>query len=106
MTLARRFLFHGYRASAARRTLRSIPKLTYVDFEFIDRSAQRVAVHTQFAGSAALIPLVFLKHGEDESLLELAHALGVEDVAFVHLQDECFQLIFHSRFLSSLDLWF
>jgi hypothetical protein len=63
-------------------------------------------MHAQFAGSTALVAFVFLKHGEDESFLELTHALGVEDVAFIHLQNECFQLIFHSWFLSSFDLLF
>src|ERR1700683_933113 len=93
--LTDRFLFHRYRPRAAGRALRAIPKLAYVDLQFVDGPAERIAMHSQLARSAALVAFIFLKHGEDKPLLELAHALGIEDVAFVHLQDECFQLIFH-----------
>ena len=99
--LARRLLFHGYRSRAAWRTLRAIPKLPYIDLQFVDSAAQSVAMHAQFTGSAALIALVFLEYGKDKSLLELAHALGVKNVALIHLQNQCFQLIFHGSSLSS-----
>jgi hypothetical protein len=48
----------------------------------------------------ALVSAVFLQHRQNESLLEFAHCLGVQDVALVHLQDECFELISHGILLS------
>src|ERR1700677_1154714 len=99
--LAYRLFFHRGRTRAPRRTLRAVPKLPYIDLEFIDGPAEGIAMHSQFAGGAALVTLVFLKDGENKTLLELTHALGVEDVAFVHLQNQCFQLIFHGWSLSS-----
>jgi len=98
--LAYRLLFAGDRARTAGRALHAIPQKPYIDLEFVDGAAERVAVHTQFARGAALIAFVFLEHGEDKTLLELTHALGVENIALVHLQDKRFQLIFHDRFLS------
>jgi hypothetical protein len=47
-------------------------------------------MHPQLARGAALIPFVFLEHGENESLLELPHTLGIQNIAAVHLQNECF----------------
>jgi hypothetical protein len=64
--------------------------LTGVNLELVDRAAESVAVHAQLARGAALVALVFLEHGEDEAFLELTHTLCIKDVAFVHLQDECF----------------
>jgi hypothetical protein len=43
----------------------------------------------------ALIAPVFFEHGYDEALLKLTDRFRIEDIAFVHLKDECFQLIFH-----------
>jgi hypothetical protein len=43
---------------------------------------------------------VFLQYGEDEPLFEFAYRLGVQNIAFVHLQDECFELISHGIPLS------
>ncbi len=103
-SLADGFPFHRDWTGATRGTLPALPELPYIDLEFIDGSAQGVSVHAQFAGSTALVPFVFLKYGEDEALFKLSHTLRVEDVAFVHLQDKCFQLIFHGRFLSVLAL--
>ncbi len=57
-------------------------------------------MHPQLTGGTALVPIVFLQHGEDEPLLEFAHRLGVKNIAFVHLQDECFELISHGILLS------
>jgi hypothetical protein len=55
---------------------------------------------TQLTRGAALIAVVFLQNGEDEPLLEFAHCLRVQNIAFVHLQDECFELISHGLPLS------
>jgi hypothetical protein len=57
-------------------------------------------MHPQLAGGPALVSIVFLQYGEDESLLEFAYRLGVQNIAFVHLQDECFELISHGIPLS------
>jgi hypothetical protein len=43
----------------------------------------------------ALIAAVFFEHGHDEAFLKLTDRFRIEDIAFVHLKDECFQLIFH-----------
>src|SRR5205823_11668908 len=98
--LTQRFLFHRRRSRASGRPSRSIPKLADVNLQFVNRPAERVAVHSQFAGRAALVALVLLKAGEDKPLLEFADALGVKNIALVHLQNECFQLIFHLISLS------
>ena len=74
-------------AGTAGRTLDAVAELADVDLQFVDGAAEGVAVHTEFAGGAALIALVFLEHGQDETLLELTHALGVKNIAFVHLQN-------------------
>jgi len=52
-------------------------------------------MHPQLASGAALISVVFLEHGKDKAFLEFAHRLGVKNIAFIHLQDECFELISH-----------
>jgi hypothetical protein len=83
-----------------RRALGSIAQLADIDLEFVDGPAQCVAMHSKLARGSALVALILLKNGEDKALLKFAHAFGVKDVAFVHLQDECFQLIFHGRSLS------
>src|SRR5712675_1637462 len=101
---ADRFLFDGHGPRAARWALGSVAKLPDVDLELIDGAAERVTMHPQLAGGAALVALIFLQNGQDESLLEFAHTLRIENVALVHLQDECFQLIFHGRSLSSFDV--
>ena len=59
-------------------------------------------MHAQFAGGTALVSFVFLKDGQNKTFLEFPHALFVKDIAAVHLQDECFQLVFHKTVLSLL----
>ena len=98
--LASRFLVQGHRTCAAWRTLNSIAELANVDLELAERAAESVAVHSQFARGAALVALVFLEDGEDKTFLEFPHSLGIENVAFVHLQNQRFQLIFHDASLS------
>ena len=82
----------------------TIPKLPYINLQFADSATQGVAVHSQLAGGAALVALVFLENSQDEPFFEFPHALRVKNVAAVHLQNECFQLIFHDArlFLSGL----
>jgi len=71
----------------------------YVEVKFGDGTAESVAVHTQLACGLALVALIFLQHRKDEALLEFANCLRVEDSAFVHLQYQGFQLVFHSASL-------
>ena len=52
-------------------------------------------MHSQLAGGAALVAVVFLEHGSDEPPLEFLHRFGIQNVALVHLLHERFQLIFH-----------
>ena len=85
---------------AAGWALDSISELPHVDFKFRDGAAESISVHTKFARSTALVALVLLKDREDKPLLEFADALGVKNIALVHLQNECFQLIFHVISLS------
>ena len=89
-TSADHFLFERERAGAARWALYAVPKLADIDLQFGDGAAQSVAVHAQFARCAALVALVFLEHGENETLLELADAFRIKNVAAVHLQDKGF----------------
>jgi hypothetical protein len=98
--LSRRLLFQRDRTRAARRAFRAIPQLPNINLEFVDGPAQSVSVHVELARGTALVAFVFLQDGEDKSLLKLTHALGIKNVASVHLQDERFQLIFHGRSLS------
>ena len=98
--LPRQLLFIGHGTGAAWGTLDSVTQLAHVNLELGNRAAQRVPVHSQFARRAALVALVLLQHSQDEALLELPHRFGVKNIAFVHLQDECFQLIFHGISLS------
>ena len=100
--LADDLLFQRDGAGAAGRALDAIAELANVNLELADRAAQGVAVHAQFAGSAALVTLVLLEHGHDEPFLEFTHSFGIENIASVHLQDKCFQLIFHAASLSLL----
>ena len=71
----------------------------HVEFQFRYSAAESVAVHAQLARGLTLVALVFLQHGEDESLFELADRFRVENPALVHLQYQGFQLIFHSASL-------
>ena len=56
-------------------------------------------MHAQFARGAALIAFVLLKNGQNETLLKFAHTFGIKNVAAIHLQDKCFQLISHDESL-------
>lgn len=80
---------------AARRTLSPVPQLTDINSQLGKGSAERVAMHPQFSRGTALVAFILLQHGQDEALFELAHRLGVQNVALVHLHYERFQLIFH-----------
>src|SRR5580658_3330408 len=92
--LSNLFSFHRGGTRAPRRTLGAGAQRTNIDSKLLHGPAQRVPVHTQLPRCLALIAAVFLEHGHNKILLELADRFGVEDVAPVHLKNECFQLIF------------
>jgi len=52
-------------------------------------------MHTQLASSADFIASVFSKHRRNEAFPKLTHRLRVQNVAFVHPQDQQFQWIGH-----------
>jgi hypothetical protein len=93
--LADDFLFQRYRAGAAGWALYAVAELADVDLQLGDGAAERVAVHAQFAGGAALVAFVFFEDGQDETFFEFSDAFRIKNIAAVHLQNECFQLIFH-----------
>ena len=97
--LADDFLFQVGRTGAARWTLDAVAELADVDLQLRNRSAERIAMHAQFPCRAALVSFVLVEHGQNEAFLEFTHALGIKNIASVHLQDECFQLIFHDESL-------
>jgi hypothetical protein len=74
--------------------------LTDVNLQLRDGAAQSIAVHTKLARGAALVSFVFLKYRQDKALLEFAHRLRVQNIAFVHLHNQGFQLISHGISLS------
>jgi len=59
-----------------------------VEVELGEGAAEGVAVHAQFIGCLALIPLMVREHFEDVALLELAHGVRVGDAGVVHLRDK------------------
>lgn len=105
LLLAHHSLFERHRPSAAWWALHPVSKLPDIDLQLANRPAESIAVHSQLPGRAALVALIFLQNRQDETLFELPHAFRVEDVAAVHLQNECFQLIFHDASLSKIELF-
>src|SRR5579872_3116679 len=89
-SLTRNLLLKHDRPCAARRTAHAVTQSAQIDLELRERAAQRIAVHAQLASGLALIAIVLFKNGDDESLLEFAHRFGVENAAFLHLQNESF----------------
>ena len=57
-------------------------------------------MHTELAGGAALVAFIFLKNGQNESLLEFADSFRIKNIAFVHLHDQGFELVSHGISLS------
>src|SRR5260221_5642287 len=74
----------------AGRTLRAFAQRADVNLQFLHGSAERVAVHTQFARCLALVAPVLFEDRDDEPLLEFADRLRVENVAANHLQNDRF----------------
>ena len=52
-------------------------------------------MHAKLTSRTALISLIFLKNSKNKALLKFANRLGVQNIAFVHLHDECFELVSH-----------
>ncbi len=105
VSLTHRFLLVGCGARAAGRTLDSIAQLADVDFQLGNCPAQGVAVHIELTGGAALVSFVLLQNGQDETLFEFAHGLGIKNVALVHLHNERFELISHVVSLSKSNVF-
>jgi len=57
-------------------------------------------MHAQLPRCTALIAIIFLQHGQDESFLELANGFRIKNAAPIHLHNQRFQLIFHGSSLS------
>ena len=93
--LAGLFSLQRDRTRAVGRTLRAGAQWTDINLQLLHGPAQRVPVHAQLPRRLALIAPVFFEHGHNKALFKLANRLRIEDVAFVHLKNECFQLIFH-----------
>ena len=94
--------FQGDGAGATGRTLDAVAELANIDLQFADGAAQSIAVHAQFSCGSALVAFILLENCQDEAFLELPNSFGIKNIAAVHLQDKCFQLIFHNASLSLL----
>src|SRR5579864_6166961 len=57
-------------------------------------------MHAQFPRRAALVAFILLEDCENKTLFEFPYTFRIKNVAAVHLQNECFQLIFHDAVLS------
>lgn len=93
--LADLFSVEDWGTGAAGRPFGSCAERPDIDLELLHGSAEGVAVHAQLAGGLALVAAILLEHGHNETLFEFTNGFRIKDVAFVHLQDECFQLVFH-----------
>jgi hypothetical protein len=100
--LADDFLFHG--DGRALRGGRLAPSRSWRTSIFSSVMVRLRVLRCMPSSRAARhwLPLFSCEHGQDETFLELTHALGIKNIAAVHLQDKCFQLIFHDAFLSLL----
>jgi len=58
-------------------------------------ASQGIAVHTQFLGGSALIPLVLTQHGQNKRTLEFSQRLLESQPSFVHLRHEQLKLRLH-----------
>ena len=79
----------------ARRSARTVAHALGIQLKFGNGTAKGVAVHTQLARGLALVSLAILQHRQNEPLLEFTHRFRIKNVAFVHLKDKSFQLVFH-----------
>jgi hypothetical protein len=65
--------------------------------EFVDFSAQRVAMNPQSLRRLRSVIVALLQHLSNEPLLELADGVFVSDPMFNHLVDKGFKLVFHGN---------
>ena len=91
--------FHAKRVRAAGRTSRAATKGLDIELEFSNGATESIAMHSELAGSLALISFVLLQDGEYEFLFEFANCFAVKNAALAHLHDQSFQLIFHKASL-------
>jgi tetratricopeptide (TPR) repeat protein len=73
------------------------PLLPVIEAEFLDLSAECVAVDAQGPGGSHLVALVQFQNLPNKSLLEFAHRVLKGDSVFDHLVDEGVKLLFHGR---------
>jgi hypothetical protein len=66
-----------------------------INLEFLHGAAEGVAVHIQLPRGFALVAPIFFEHGHNKTLLEFTDRFRVENIAFIHLKNKRFQLIFH-----------
>jgi hypothetical protein len=95
LALACHFFLVSRKTRAARRPPCAVTELSDIYLELINSAAQSIAVHSQLPCSAALIAFVFFEHGRNKAALKFAHCFGIKNIAAIHLQYECFELIFH-----------
>ena len=89
------------RARAAGRTAGPRAQGPDIEVQLGDGAAESIAVHTELAGRLTLVAFVVLQHRKYEAFLEFADSFGVENAALVHLENQGFQLVFHSASLYS-----
>ena len=82
---------------ALRGSTRTWPEGSDVDLKFNADACQGVAMETQGRRRLADVALVVSKCSRDESLLEFAQGLQVEDAAPVHLYHQRFQALLHGE---------
>ena len=70
-----------------------------VELELGDGAAQGVAMHSELARGFALVPVVLLENRDDESFLKFADGFRIQNAALEHLENKCFELVFHSASL-------
>lgn len=85
---------------ASRRTLQSQLNLRGIEFEFIQGTAERVAVHAELSRSFALVALVVAQHFLDKAAAKFPDSLLVSNATGVHLHDKIIQFAFHFNDLS------
>ena len=88
--LTRKSLLVSCNAHAARWTLPAVTEFADINLQLSDGAAQSIAVHSQLARCAALIPLVLFEHSRNKALFEFSDRFGIENVALVHLLYERF----------------
>src|SRR5207247_1417047 len=86
---------HRHAPFAAHRPPPAISKLPHIEIQLGDGPAEGIAMHTQLPCCLALVAPICIKDVHDEAFFEFAYRFRIEDATGVHLNDECFELLFH-----------